>query len=47
LGQIVHHEAWEQGREALFINTSHWPQGIYTLMFEGPQGMFVARILRQ
>ncbi|MFM7747257.1 MAG: hypothetical protein ACKO7X_04985, partial [Bacteroidota bacterium] len=47
LGQIVHHEAWEQGREALVLNTSHWSQGIYTLMLEGPQGMFVARILRQ
>ena len=47
LGQIVQHEAWEQGREVVVLNTSHWPKGIYTLMFDGPQGMIVTRILRQ
>ena len=47
LGQIVHQEAWSQEEDGHSLNTSIWPQGIYTLMIEGSKGMFVARILRK
>ncbi len=45
LGQVIHHEPWNRLEGIVSLKTGLWPQGIYTLMLEGPRGMVMTRIL--
>lgn len=47
LGQIMHRERWNisEGFTSI-VNSSLWPQGVYTMMLEGSKGMMTMQLLR-